>query len=98
MDSCPKELEPYDKAHEIKLREKDALIHTWFGNYGISALMYAIEHCFSKKATSKYIEKPIFSDVERKQKDLSEEEQIKNAEKVFLQLQIMGANFNANKK
>lgn len=35
------------------------LIHAWIGNYGISALMVAIDHSFNgRKANSKYIEKP----------------------------------------
>ena len=33
----------------------------WWGNYGISALCFAIDHCFSKKAKSKYINEPIMS-------------------------------------
>ena len=32
------------------------------GNYGLSAIMVAVEHCLhGKKATSKYIEKPLLS-------------------------------------
>ena len=35
------------------------LIHAWIGNYGISALMVAIDHSFNgRKANSKYTEKP----------------------------------------
>lgn len=34
--------------------------HLWWGNYGVSAVSVAIEHCFSKKAKAKFIEKPIF--------------------------------------
>ena len=33
----------------------------WWGNYGISALCFAIDHCFSKKAKSKYINEAIMS-------------------------------------
>lgn len=98
MDSCPKELEPYDAAHKIKLKEQDALMHAWFGNYGLSAFVVAIDHCFNKKAQSEYIKKPILSNVEQKETELPVDEQIKQAENVFLQLQIMGANFNVNKK
>ena len=39
---------------------KNELIHAWVGNYGISALVYAVEHCLSgSKAKTSYIEKPI---------------------------------------
>ena len=43
MDSCPKELEPYDKAHKMKIEEQDSLQYKWWGNYGISALIVAID-------------------------------------------------------
>lgn len=65
MDSCPKELEPYDIAHRKKIEEQDCLQHAWWGNYGLSAISVAIEHCFGgNKAKSKYIDKPIFSNGE----------------------------------
>ena len=48
MDSCPKELEPYNKAHKMNIVEQDNLQHMWWGNYGISALIVAIDKCFSK--------------------------------------------------
>lgn len=60
MESCPKELEPYDIAHQRQIEEQDYLQHLWWGNYGISAISVALEHCLAgKKAKSKYIEKPI---------------------------------------
>lgn len=62
MDSCPKELEPYDKAHKIKIAEQDNLQHMWWGNYGISALIVAIDRCFGgKKSKAEYIKDPILS-------------------------------------
>lgn len=59
----------YDKAYELKLRDKDAMMHVWFGEYGISALMVSIEHCLAKNPKSKYVDKPLYertSNVERK--------------------------------
>ena len=36
----------------------------WWGNYGISALCFAIEHCLNgKKAKSKYVNEPIMAKV-----------------------------------
>ena len=62
MDSCPKELEPYDKAHKIKIMEQDNLQHMWWGNYGLSALIVAIDRCFGgKKSNSEYIKESILS-------------------------------------
>lgn len=62
MDSCPKELEPYDKAHKIKIAEQDNLQYMWWGNYGISALIVAIDRCFGgKKSKAEYIKDPILS-------------------------------------
>ena len=62
MDSCPKELEPYDKAHKIKIAEQDNLQHMWWGNYGVSALIVAIDRCFGgKKSNAEYIKEPILS-------------------------------------
>ena len=64
MDSCPKELEPYDIAYKMKLQEQDYLQHLWWGNYGISALMFAIDHCLNgKKANTQYSKEPIFKKI-----------------------------------
>ena len=60
MDSCPKELEPFDKAHKKKIEEQDMLQHLWWGNYGISAFIVAIDRCFSKNKKAEYIKEPIF--------------------------------------
>ena len=62
MDSCPKELEPYVKAHNNKITEEDYLQHLWWGNYGLSALIVAIDRCFrGKKSKFEYIKEPILS-------------------------------------
>ena len=93
--------------HEKKIKEQDALIHTWVGTYGLSALQVAIEHCMAgKKAKSKFIENPIMSDFEtehngNKSKDengLSEKEKLEKTEQLFMKLNIMSANYElANK-
>lgn len=62
MQSCPKELLAYDRAYAEEIKEKDKLIHMWIGNYGLSALVYAIDHCLQgNKASTKYISSPILS-------------------------------------
>ena len=74
MDSCPYELWAYDKAHKQKLEEKDRLIHIWAGNYGLSALTVAIEHCLhGEKATSTYIKSPLLSNSSKETSDESNE-------------------------
>jgi hypothetical protein len=58
--SCPNDLKPYAEAHKIELRENDSFMYNVFGSYGISALMFAIEHCLApKQARIKYLEEPI---------------------------------------
>ena len=57
--SSPADLEPYAKAHRVEIIEQDNLIYTWCGNYIMSAVSVAIEHCFAgKKAKLKYLEEP----------------------------------------
>lgn len=75
MDSCPKELLAYDRAHKEKLIENDKMMHLWIGNYGVSALTVAIDHCMhGNKATSVYIKHAILSDLkENNEKNESQE-------------------------
>lgn len=61
MDSCPKELEPFEKAYRLKLQQQDNQMHI-MGMYVLSAVSTAIEHNFAgKKAKSKYIKEPLMS-------------------------------------
>lgn len=99
--SSPADMKPYLKAHEEELKEKDYL--AWFFNqYTLSAVSVAVEHCLAgKKAKSKYIEKPIMQEMANKKiesKPLTEEDKKKQTEKLFMQLRIMGANFNLKNK
>ena len=48
-------------AYKNKIKEIDALVHGWIGNYGISALTVSIASCFGDKK-AKYIEKPMFEE------------------------------------
>lgn len=103
MESCPKELEPFEKAHKMRIQEQDYM--NWLsGQYMLSAVSVAVEHCLAgKKARSEYMEKPIMELKEEKetkkiQKELTEEEKKEKTEKLFMQLRIMGANFNINKE
>lgn len=75
MDSCPKELEPYDLAHKKKIEEQDYLQHMWWGNYGMSALNMVIEHAFSKSAKSKYIRTPILANAKEEMNGYKESQE-----------------------
>lgn len=58
--SNPRIISVWEKAFKMARRRENALIHTWVGNYGISALTVAIDHCFNgRKAKSEYIKEPI---------------------------------------
>lgn len=63
MDSCPKELECYDRAYMNQLKEQDCLQYIWWKNYGVSAMSVAISNCFSKKSKAKFIEKPVLGEI-----------------------------------
>ena len=98
MDSCPKELEPYVKAHNNKITEEDYLQHLWWGNYGLSALIVAIDRCFrGKKSKFEYIKEPILS--KTFENDVLTEEEIQKQRELFVaKLQVMQTNYELNKK
>lgn len=102
MDSCPEELKPFDIAHEKKIKEQDALMYMWFGNYALSAVSVAVEHCLAgKKAKTEYLKEPILSTIEKKEeenKPLTEEEIIRQTEALFGKLSVLGANHRLIKK
>lgn len=57
----PNELRAFYKAYKNKKRIKDGEMYMWWGNYGISALIVAIDSCFSKKPSAEYVKEPILS-------------------------------------
>ena len=57
----PNELRAFYMAYKNKQRIKDEEMWMWFGNYGVSALIVAIDRCFNKKANAEYIKEPILS-------------------------------------
>lgn len=78
---------------------QDELQYAWWGNYGISALTFAIEHCFAgRKARTKYMDKPILKEIEEKNKPLSEEELQRQRELFVAKLEVMKTNFELNHK
>ena len=59
--SNPAIIDVWEEAWKRQENRKNELIHAWVGEYGISALIFAIDNCLNgkKKARSKYMEKPI---------------------------------------
>lgn len=98
--SCPADLEPYEKAYRLQLQQQDSQLYA-MGMYALSAVSVAIEHNFAaNKTKSKYIEKPFLQEIEKKKKEnkeLTDEEKKQQTEQLFMQLRIMGANFNLKK-
>lgn len=96
MDSSPKELAPYIKAHSLRMEEMDRVIWSSCGNYVLSAVFVAVERCLNgKKASSKYVEKPVFSI--QKEEEFTEEELQKQRELFVAKLMVMKSNFELNK-
>lgn len=61
--SCPADLEPYAKAHNMEIVEQDNLMWAWWGNYGLSAVSVAVEHNLAgQKAKSEYIKNPVLQE------------------------------------
>lgn len=97
----PRIIKLIEKGYQEKIKEIDSL--NWLlGAYINNAVCVAIDHSFNgKKATSKYLEKPFMQEELSKKevkKTMTKSQLEKNAENVFLQLGIMGANFNRQKK
>lgn len=58
--SNPRIIKVWEKAYKLKVNTLNERIHSWVGNYGISALVYSIDHCLNgRKASTKYEPKPI---------------------------------------
>lgn len=92
--SCPADLKPYLLAYEQEQAIKDRQAWSWIGSYGISALIFAIDHCFNgRKATTKYVGS---ANVDRE--EYEEKEAQKQRDLFVAGLMAMQANFEMNKK
>lgn len=96
MDSCPKELEAYDKAHDKKIIENDRLMHMWWGRYGLSAVAVAVEHCIAgRKASSEYIKEPILMTKEQREM-IAKSEMQNEVDKFFAEQKARRLNWKRN--
>ena len=99
---CPADLEPYYKAHDLELDEKDTYICLASYRYGIDALNYAIDHILhGNKAKSKINSQSIreyMHEQEQANRPLTQEEIIKYTKEYFRQRQIDKINFDLMQK
>lgn len=87
----PRKLELCYKGYNMRREEEDRRKWQEWGNYGISALFFAIDHALSgKKARSKYLEKPVS---ELQKQEYNENELQKKREAFVAGLMAMKANF-----
>lgn len=86
----PRKLAIYQKAFDLTMRRENAIAHR-NGYYTISAMVFAIDHCFSKNPKSKYIEKPIGED-EILEAESREDRLYHERDNFMRRLEVMGAN------
>lgn len=87
------------KAYKIKLKTIDRLAWQFAGNYVLSAVSVAVEHCLAgKKAKSEYMKMPAMEEREMENKKLSEEELKRQRELFVARLETMKTNFEINHK
>lgn len=94
--SCPKDLQPYADAYNLERKDRDFEMWAWWGNYGIPALVFSIEHCLAgKKAKTEYVELPLMASEqdreEKKQRDI-----IEQRKKLYHDLLEMEKQWKAN--
>jgi len=97
--SCPADLEPYAKAHNLALQEQDGMVYAFCGSYVLSAVAVAVERCLAgKKSRLRYVEKPMLREMEEKNKPMTEEELQKQRELFLAKLMVMKTNFELNRE
>ena len=74
-NSNPRIIKVWDSAWRKEQLRQNELIHSYVGNYILSAVSTAVDHCLNgQNAKSKYIEKPIrlfeLTEEEKKQQQL----------------------------
>lgn len=97
--SCPADLEPYAKAHNLALQEQDSMVYAFCGGYVLSAVAVAVERCLAgRKANLKYIEKPILQELEEKNRPMTEDEKQKAVDLFFSKENARRVNWNREKE
>lgn len=95
---CPTDMQPYIKAHEVELDEKDAYIHVASYRYGVEVLTFALDHMLNgNKAKSQINEQSIRQQIHEEHeedKPLTQEEIQRATEEYFRQRRIDKLNFD----
>ena len=95
---CPADLEPYYKAHDIEMDEKDTYVYMATYRYGIDVLSYTLDHLLNgNKARTKINEQTIRAYVHEKEEAerlLTQEEIVEYTKEYFRQRQIDKLNFD----
>lgn len=90
----PRMIESYRKGFEQRQELEDEKMWNWFGTYGISAVMVAMEHAlFGKDAKSEYLKESITKMQRRENGELTEEEKKKELERYIMEREIRKANW-----
>lgn len=56
------------------MKQEDYLNYVWWGEYGVSALICAIDRCFNKNAKSQYVKEPVLSKAFESEEEIYEKE------------------------
>ena len=87
------------KGYEMKRKARDAEVWSYFGTYGISAVLTAVEHCLAgQKAVSEYIKTPNLQDGTIRNRPLTEEEKMREVDKFFAQEEARRINWKRTHK
>lgn len=92
--SCPADVEPYIKMYELSERKADE--HAWLqGMYTYEATLTALENVLAgKKSKLKYSEKPYTTKARENKGQIAHDEKMKKVKGLFMQLEVMKANFD----
>lgn len=84
--SSPKVLSAYAEGYKIQRKVQDE--NMWImGQYMVSAVSVAIDHCLNgRKASSKYVEKPFMQDIENNGEHVYTEEELQQQREMFVAL------------
>lgn len=82
---------------EQELQRQDYMQFLWWGKYGISALIFAIEHCFAKNPRSEYEKEPILSKIQT-DGELTEEQKQRELDAFIRQNERMRSNWKRKHK
>ena len=94
----PHRLKPYLEAEKLRQQQRDT--EMWrMGIYVFDGVRAAVENVLNgRKSKLKYMEEPLFLKAEKQSIELSEEEKVRQAENIMLQLAVMSANSKLGKK